>query len=76
MDLQTMNTTNVPQEMEFFCFDKIQKEAYKLHQFTQPNNDEFIHQVSYFQFRIIFLLKSNNIENCVMLLFGNNNINN
>ena len=50
MDLQTMNTTNFPQEMEFYCFDKIQKEAYKLHQFTQPNNDEFIHQVSCFQF--------------------------
>ena len=45
-----MNTTNFPQEMEFYCFDKIQKEAYKLHQFTQPNNDEFIHQVSCFQF--------------------------
>ena len=51
MDLQTMNSTNIiAQEMEIFCFDRIQKEAEKLHRFTQPHNDEFIHQVRYFRF--------------------------
>lgn len=54
-----MNTTNFPQEMDFYCFDKIQKEAYKLHQFTQPNNDEFIHQVSCFQFGFIIQFPTN-----------------
>ena len=56
MDLLQMHTNF--SNVDFYCLNNFKQETYKLHQFIQPFNSEFIHNVSEFK---LFKLNYNKV---------------